>query len=380
MSERMTERSKCDIVFGKELSEGIYFGKDHQGNSVVIKKIIPDNPDYIDVHCRFRHPNLLQGDILVPGICKIDHVILLLEPAIYSLKDFIDLESKNESYFRRAEFFADDLIRGLSFLHKNFLCHNMIHERHCLIMASDTAVLTDFKYVTSSSPNLEIIDNKNLGLVFLKMFTLSESESNLTKYMSVFGKKMPYQNLLYGKNYYIQDDIYEKDLPLVSLDSRFKYVFTEIVKYFDFDDSLDFVFSCLHNLHRHCRCANSLLPDLTAENIIKFTEYAVYHSIQADEENGDGNVDNGGNDKENLPPQHIDQDILKYIFCFSGILKPNTIFDTCLSLEDLPSCKIIFDHDYLKVFEKKGNINLKYKNLKGTSLQKMFSDPGSFLI
>lgn len=346
---------RCNIALGKSIGQYVNFGRDHIGKSIVIKRISGENSNYIDIHCRFDHPNILQGSILVPGICNIDHIILLLEPAIYNLKHFMDFETKNQIYFSRAESFSDDLIRGLSFLHSQGFSHNKITAEHCLILGSDTACLSDFKYASEITEDSKKSDNKNLGRIFLRLFTLTDSESEISRYMSVFGKKFPYQNLISGNSYFVQEeDNHEKIISLKQILPVFKSALSDMLREFKDDDPLEFIFSCIHNLHRHCRSGHKLLPDLNINNIINFTEYSY-----------------------NM--RNPDSDILKYVFIFDGILKPHTVYDSISDISEIDICEVIFSDDYLKIYKKNNTMEYYLGDIKDTNLYSMITNTASVL-
>lgn len=289
-------------------TEGVKFGT-YKGESVVIKRVSPKDTEYINTHCKFNHPCLVSAK-LYQGICDSNTLVMFLEPALINLNDFIKYTRKDIEYFNKSEMYADDLIRGLMYLHANGLSHNRINVYHCLIKPEGCA-LTDFKYVTPITQQSIRDDNKSLGKVFVHMFTFDEF-GNVNDYTSKFERKMPYQDLLFGRGYTIKDVSYEIDDPkFIFNESEYKSRAYEIYRQMKSDDSLEFYFLCLHNLHR-----SSASP----EDIIAFTEYS-------------------------MGIREPNKQIIKMIHEFKGKLIPNTFYHSLKNIEEI-------NRDYMLIFSK----------------------------
>jgi tRNA A-37 threonylcarbamoyl transferase component Bud32 len=361
--------SRCNITYGSIIKgTNVSFGKDYLGRSVIIKKITAENPLYIDTHCRFRHECLLKAvDILVPGVCDIQNMILLLEPAAYSIHDFVLYEAKNEDYHRRSNKYADDLARGLDFLHKNDLAHNLVHSRNCLVKDLDSACLSDFKMVSYIDDVKRVNDNKNMGKVFVHMFVYADVmdttsdyiENSISKYKRLFNKDIPYRYLIEGDSYVF--DHPHLMYPLEFTDTpAFREEFSVMLKKFTGDTYLDFAFSCLHNLYRfsgrhasHDTRVASHVASVAShvESVINFTLYS-YGFIEPTPE------------------------ILKMIFKVKGIILPNTVYNLCQNMDTLEHFgpKIFDFENYLSEYDYLASLPLTLKDIRGTRLYDMFTE------
>lgn len=372
---------KCNLTFDNSSTQDqrLSLAKDHTGRPVIVKKItIPDNPREIDTHCRFHHRNLIHAwNVLVPGVCKIDKVYLILEPALFTLKEFIQASQSTVNYFEQAEDFSEDIILGVSYLHHQGVCHNKIHLNHIMIKVfpgsttvegRNVAALTDFKYATGISSAGITQDLKNSGVCILKMFLLDSSDiidlpdeeitNGLYRYRRKFGRNMNGIEFFRSKSIDIESSEFPKKTITIKVSQKFRDIFIQVCKYFLKQNSLVYqLYFYLHTLYR----LESLKLDYDFGMVSNFCKYS---------------LDQKSNPTECLP----------WISKFEGVLLANTVFDTFTSIQDLLILgKTIFNsRDYLKVY----NYNYKCENfkelvlldIKNSELFSMISNPEKFLV
>lgn len=363
---------RCTFNVKDSVNDHVFFGTDYSGRTVVIKKISTVNPKQIDTYCRFNHPNLIHGfNVLVPEVCHNESVLIMTEPGIYTLEDIIKFEKKDSYYFMNADKYSRDLIAGMNFLHKNLLIHNNINPSNCLLKLWEDeihACLNDFKLVNEYTELGESKDRQNLGYTIVELYTLepvSDVNSSIRKYKEVFKNDIPYRNLLNGQSY----DFHNAEFSSApnegfALPDRFNTIFCEII-FMTKDSSIEHTILCLHNLYRHaCRMQfTKVLPDLSAMNIIKFTDYCMGLGVEGE----------------------FESIVNRYIFDFSGVLLPTTVYHTAIDFEDLiHKIKLIFNtQEYSKNIDKFISMNsagkLYRSDLANTDLYDCFETPEDYL-